>query len=221
MCSVSISVLNLDRIHLPTDFLKLLGTLVANHKEVRILNEPLGHAQACHLSLSSFLNQVERISLSGTDLNDEKAAIIAKFLEFAPGLVSLNLSSNRITSKGVAQLADVCLTHIDDAMLPSNFVTTQTLANHKRIKVLKLSKNEIDDEGFQRLAAVFRSNSDLEQVSLSRNKITGTLLNYVQECSFQDSQTPCRRSGILHGCCTSILWSEQALHSLTKSQPAW
>lgn len=50
----------------------------------------------------------------------------------------------------------------------------QTLAKHKRVKVLKLSKNEIDDEGFQRLATVFQSNLDLEQFSIGRNKITGT-----------------------------------------------
>lgn len=52
-------------------------------------------------------SQVERVSLSDTDIDDEKAAIVAKFLTFTPGLVSLNLSRNRISSEGVSKLAEV------------------------------------------------------------------------------------------------------------------
>lgn len=128
--SMSISVLNLDDLHISTGLLKILRTLFENHKEV------------------------ERVSLSGTDLDDEKTAHVAKFLTAVPGLVSLNLSNNRIGSKGVSKLAE-------------------TLSTHKHIKVLNLARNEIDDEGFQRLAAVFKHNVDLEQVTLTRNKITG------------------------------------------------
>jgi len=128
--SVNISVLHLDKLPLSADVLRLIGTLVESHKEV------------------------ERISLSETDMDDEKATVVAKFLTFAPGLVSLNLSGNKITSTGASKLAE-------------------TLSGHKRIKVLKIANNQIDDEGFQRLALVFQSNTDLEQINLARNKITG------------------------------------------------
>lgn len=128
--SMNISVLNLDELRLSTNLVEILGTLIESHREV------------------------ERVSLSGADLDDEKVALVAKFLTSTPGLVSLNLSNNKITSKGVSSLA-------------------KALSTHKRIKVLNLSKNQIDDEGFQRLAAVFQSNADLEQVALARNKISG------------------------------------------------
>jgi len=135
--SMSISVLNLDNLDLPVPLLDILGMLFQSHKEI------------------------QRVSLSNTNLDDERVALVAKFLAFTPGLVSLNLSQNKISPKG--------LDHLAEALSASN-----------HIKVLSLAANEIEDMGLPSLARIFQNNPDLEEVRLSRNKIEGTSSSFAE-----------------------------------------
>jgi cortexillin 1/2 len=128
--SRKISAINLDELDLSVELLKLLGELFEIHKEP------------------------ERVSLAGTQLDDARIALISSFLTEMPHLVSLNLSRNKFTSKGLGILA-------------------QVLTNHKQMKRLDLSHNEIDDAGFSLLVPVLASNENLEEVNLSHNRISG------------------------------------------------
>jgi len=83
--------------------------------------------------------------------------------------------------------------------------------------VLNLARNEIDDEGFQRLAAVFKHNVDLEQVTLTRNKITGTthvLLDIRPICAHVSAADTWVRSLNKKGASGSFTEAAQAFSSL-------
>ena len=108
-------------------------------------------------------------------------------------LTALNVSGYNITDQGVDMitavlLETVSLTKLDlsNTMLSSVKATkiNSSLKNIKSLKVLNISNNDIDDGAAGSIAAVVCSNSCIEKINLSYNKLTYTgLLNIANALS--------------------------------------
>ena len=98
-------------------------------------------------------------------------------------LTALNVSGYNITDQGVDMIAavlleSISLTKLDlsNTMLSSVKATkiNSALKNIKPLKVLNISNNDIDDGAADSIAAVVCSNSFIEEMNLSHNKMTCT-----------------------------------------------
>ena len=116
-------------------------------------------------------------------LNSEKrcTSITTLLVEQLRLLSTLNVSGYNITDQGAAMIAailveTVSLTKLDlsNTMLDSVKATTiiSTLKDNSSLKVFNISHNDIDDEGTDSITAVILNNSLLEIINLSSNKLS-------------------------------------------------
>jgi len=127
----NISHVVLDGEPLTVRVIKILGEVFAEHKEI------------------------ERLSLADASIDDEALAALAGIIGELPHLVSLNLSKNNFTAKGINELV-------------------QAMSKHNALRELRFSHSHVDDDGLERLCHLFASNIDLEVLDLSHNKIVGS-----------------------------------------------
>ena len=132
--------------------------------------------------LSYFLS----LSLQGNLVDDE----MIKWL--VPGLITnqtlryLDLSSNKITSKGMIKIASYlirtrALLTLD---LSNNLITGEAsfavglvIKENTRLKVLKLAMNRFDDESAGRIVKMLAKNVYLDELDLSTNKLGKETVN--------------------------------------------
>ena len=96
-------------------------------------------------------------------------------------LTTLNVSGYNITDQGVDMIAAVLLETVSLTKLDLSYTMLSSvkatkinsaLKNIKSLKVLNINNNDIDDGAADSIAAVVCSNSFIEKINLSHNKIT-------------------------------------------------
>ena len=121
--------------------------------------------------------------LPEVSLNSEKCctSITTRLVEQLRLLSTLNISGYNITDQGAVMIAailmeTVSLTKLDlsNTMLDSVKATTiiSTLKHNSSLKVFNISHNDIDDGATDSITAVISNNSLLEVINLSGNKLS-------------------------------------------------
>ncbi|CAF1123103.1 unnamed protein product [Adineta ricciae] len=143
------------------------------------------HHQTINAKLQNLLDQYQdhsHINLSGEDLTDDDMKTIVDEIIVKKQCKQLLLESNRITSSGLAILAqglhknqslnylDLSHNQISDAGLSA--LADSLTTGSQVLKKLGLAKNEITDHGMKYLAELIKTNRTLTQLDLCSNQIS-------------------------------------------------
>lgn len=143
----------------------------------------LGPAVASHLAPILSLEQctIVYLDLTGNQLGDEGAQIIAQALRTNTSLQYLNLSMNDIASTGAGALCNILSLPTQtlastgqqqhqqqlEIMGDKNILTSNTTLQH-----LDLSMNRLGYEGFEHVCNLLKSKHSLVTLSLRSNRMT-------------------------------------------------
>jgi Ran GTPase-activating protein (RanGAP) involved in mRNA processing and transport len=140
-----------------TDHMGRFGLALGENTKLEVLNMREIKSKS-HAKIDFWKNIRSNIHLRIIDverngISDKVVTVVAEYMqEEGIMLQELNLSRNRITGKGLAQIA-------------------YALSRNRSIKKLSLGQNELEDEGLDVLAASLVQNITLEELSLQFNNI--------------------------------------------------
>jgi Ran GTPase-activating protein (RanGAP) involved in mRNA processing and transport len=141
-----------------------------------------------YIRLGLYTNLGE-LDLSRNGISDEGAKIIGDILGTLKFLKNLNLSSNRIGTKGAKKLAKgLGLSNLVFLNISHNNIKNmgawsigKALSKNKTLLSLGLADNKISDRGAHFLSESLKSNDTLEELTLGNNSIRSKGANFLAE----------------------------------------
>ena len=201
--NVSLEVLNLSNNNLRSAVTVILEALkgITTLKTLNLGGNNMSEDVAEYLAdVAEYLADVitknihlEELHLFNNNLQ-ESVALVLQVLKGISYLKWLNLNGNNMTGKVVYDLADVITnnTSLEALLLGGNNLQScvdvifHSLKKSSNLKILNLDNNSLSEEATNDLADVIRSNTGLEQLSLSNNNVktsTVVLLEALSEIS--------------------------------------
>jgi Ran GTPase-activating protein (RanGAP) involved in mRNA processing and transport len=130
------------------------------------------------------------VDLSYQQLTDRDMTIVVKHAIIKKRCIFLNLSSNQITSEGVAIISDAIqrqTTALEKLDLDGNclsdvsvsFLARALSTNDVTLKILHVNSNDISAVGAEHLAQMLKSNRTLIQLWLKRNPINNRGIEFL------------------------------------------
>ena len=153
----SLESLNLSNNAISDEGLHALAVGLSNNKNLESLNLSRNGGSFSVMGLRCLSDVIptalnlKALDVSGNAINDEGLQALAIGLRKHPTLAKLSLSSNAIGSEGLRALA---------------------AAEISSLRWLSLARNVINDEAWKALAEVVESLCNMEELNLSRNRIT-------------------------------------------------
>jgi hypothetical protein len=120
-----------------------------------------------------------KVNLKGQQLNDQDMEIVIKQAIIDKQCMTLDLTYNDITQRGVSILADALCSnkYLEELNISHNSISDSGVGyltsaiNSSVLKRVDLAVNDISDEGAKYLAEMLATNTNLLQLSLSQNQI--------------------------------------------------
>lgn len=144
-----------------------LKDVISNTTKINLYNTGLSSESIKHLNLNP---DIVELNVSCNLLMDDGASLLADILKFCEKLTKLELSSCRITSKGIKNICDVLydkpLTHLN---ISDNNVDVNDIDKLFKIKTLKhldISDTDISNDEVENIIASSRS-SNVEELKVS------------------------------------------------------
>jgi hypothetical protein len=123
----------------------------------------------------------DELNLQHLGMGDEMGAIFAQSLQDLPIVRTINLADNNLTDRSLGVILEAItalpdLTYLDLSQNILDSVTSKALADylsapHCILKKLKLSSADLDDHECHLFVQALQSNTILEELDLSKNKI--------------------------------------------------
>ena len=135
------------------------------------------HLYDC-MSISYFMSiaPVTYLSLHYCEIGDQEAEMLARYKNFIPSLKLLDLSSNRITHKGMESVVTIVksstnLTHFSIARNPIGDDGVQLLLKFKHLIQLNVTRIDMTEVGTCALCECLKVNTSLQSLEISHNSI--------------------------------------------------
>ncbi len=120
-----------------------------------------------------------KVNLKGQQLNDQDMEIVIKQAIIDKQCMTLDLTYNEVTQRGVSILADALCSnkYLEELNISHNSISDSGVGylasaiNSSVLKRVDLAVNDISDEGAKYLAEMLATNTNLLKLSLSQNQI--------------------------------------------------
>ena len=148
-----------------SDFSCLLDLIKEGKCErLELANRKIGddHIKRLILALENEHSRLRLLDLSGNEITDHGAEMLAGYLMKNNTLQGLKLFDNPISNQGAKVLAT-------------------KLSDNRCLQILELSKTKITDEGAEALALLLKKNNKIMSIILHKNKINTSITKYIDD----------------------------------------